>query len=407
MAGAQREALSMDFEPSPREREIQGIARAYALSDLEPAAQERDRSAAFPAAEMHRLAELGLLGINAPAAFGGLEAGMVAFSLALQEIARADAAVAVTMAVTSLVAEVLCRFGSEAQRARHVARITSGEAVSASFAVSELQAGSDLAAMSTSAVRVPGGWRIDGAKQWITSGDRSGVVIVGAVTDKTAGKRGISAFIIPGGTPGMTAGKPEEKMGQRGSSTVSLSFDGCVVGEDALLGRPGEGLALVYAALESGRIGIASLSLGIGQAALAAATIYAQGRVQFGAAISSFQAIQFLLADVATELDAGLLLTLRAARGRDLGRSVTREAAMAKLFASEAAGRAADAAIQIMGANGYTRRYPAERYARDARVTRIYEGTSEVQRLVIARALLEAHAQGLPGGHLGDPPGGG
>lgn len=393
----------MDFEPSAREREIQGIARAYALSDLEPAAQERDRAAAFPAAEMLRLARLGLLGINVPAAYGGLEAGMVAFSLAVQEIARADAAVAVTAAVTSLVAEVLCRFGSEAQRRHHVPRITSGEAGAASFAVSELQAGSDLAAMTTTAVRLPGGWRIDGAKQWITSGDRAGVVIVGAVTDKAAGKRGISAFIIPGGTPGMVAGRPEEKMGQRGSSTVPLAFDGCMVGEEALLGRLGEGLPLTYAALESGRIGIASLSLGIGQAALAAATAYAQGRVQFGSPIASFQAIQFLLADVATELDAGLLLTLRAARGRDLGRVVTREAAMAKLFASEAAGRAADAAIQIMGANGYTRRYPAERYARDARVTRIYEGTSEVQRLVIARSILEAHAHGMPDGLDGAP----
>jgi hypothetical protein len=311
------------------------------------------------------------------------------------------------LAVTSLVADVLCRFGSEAQRREYVPRITSGEAVAASFAVSELQAGSDLAAMSTTAMRVPGGWRIDGAKQWITSGDRAGVVIVGAVTDKAAGKRGISAFIVPGGTPGMVAGKPEEKMGQRGSSTVALAFDGCVVAGEALLGQPGEGLPLIYAALESGRIGIASLSLGIGWAALAAATTYAQGRVQFGSPISSFQAIQFMLADVATELDAGLLLTLRAARGRDLGRVVTREAAMAKLFASEAAGRAADAAIQIMGANGYTRRHPAERYARDARVTRIYEGTSEVQRLVIARALLEPHAHGLPDGHDGAPASGG
>jgi alkylation response protein AidB-like acyl-CoA dehydrogenase len=397
--------MSMDFEPSAREREIQGIARAVATSELEPAAQERDRTAAFPAAELRRLAQLGLLGINVPAAYGGLEAGMVAFSLALQEIARADAAVAVTAAVTSLVADMLCRFGSEAQRREWVPRITSGEALAASFAVSELHAGSDLAAMTTTAVRLPGGWRIDGAKQWITSGDRAGVLIVGAVTDQAAGKRGISAFIVPGGTPGMVAGKPEEKMGQRGSSTVPLAFAGCVVGEQALLGRLGEGLPLIYAALESGRIGIASLALGIGQAALAAATSYAQGRVQFGSPISSFQAIQFMLADTATELDAGLLLTLRAARGKDLGRMVTREAAMAKLFASEAAGRAADAAIQIMGANGYTRRYPAERYARDARVTRIYEGTSEVQRLVIARALLEPHVLGLPDCHDAAPSG--
>ncbi len=388
----------MDFEPDAREREIQLSARAFAERDLAPGAAARDQSAAFPVEEMRRAAALGLLGINLPKAYGGLEAGMVATSLALQEIARADAAVAVTMAVTSLVAEVIQRFGTQAQRAAWVPRITSGAALAASFAVSEREAGSDLAAMATTAVRCTEGWRLDGAKQWITSGDRAGVVVVGAVTAREMGKRGISAFIVPGGTPGLRAGPAEEKMGQRGSSTVPLTFESCVVGEDALLGHEGEGLPLIYAALEVGRIGIASLALGIGQAALRAATAYARTRVQFGKPIAELQAIQFLLADVATELDAGWLLTLRAAHARDRGHPATREAAMAKLFCAEAAGRAADAAIQVMGANGYTRRYPAERYARDARVTRIYEGTSEVQRLVIARALLADSAQALPDG---------
>jgi hypothetical protein len=379
----------MDFEPDDRERRIQQAARDFAVRELEPLAAERDRTAAFPERELRALARLGMLGVNVPAAYGGAAAGTVAFSLAAQEIARADAAVAVSVAVTNLVAEVICRFGTEEQRREHVTRITSGEALVASFAVSEAQAGSDLAAMTTTAVRTRTGWRIDGAKQWITSGNRAGVVVVGAKTDPQAGKKGISAFIVPGGTRGMTAGAPEDKMGQRGSSTVPLVFDGCEVPESALLGRLGEGLPLIYATLEGGRIGIASLALGVGRAALEAATAYAQQRVQFGNPIASFQAIQFMLADAATELDAAELLTLRAARRRDLGRPVTREAAMAKLFAAEAAGRATDAAIQILGANGYMRKHPVERYARDARVTRIYEGTSEVLRLVIARSLLE------------------
>ncbi len=385
----------MDFDPDQREQRIQRLARDFAISELAPAAAERDRAAVFPERELRALAKLGLLGVNVPTVLGGVEAGMVAFSLAVREIARADAAVAVTMAVTNLVAEVICRFGSEAQRRTFVPRITSGEALAASFAVSEADAGSDLAAMTTTAVPTANGWRLDGAKQWITSGDRAGVVVVGAKTDPAAGKKGISMFIVPGGTPGMSAGKPEDKMGQRGSSTVPLAFDHCELPSDALLGKAGEGLPMIYAALEGGRIGIASLALGIGHAALETATAYARQRVQFGAAIATFQSIQFLLADVATDLDAGSLLTLRAARAKDLGRPVTSEAAMAKLFASEAAGRATDAAIQVMGANGYMRKHPAERLARDARVTRIYEGTSEVLRLVIARSLLDARGSGI------------
>jgi hypothetical protein len=386
----------MDFEPNQREAEIQRIARTFATGELEPGARERDRTASFPERELRALAGLGLMGLNTPTSFGGAQAGMVAFSLAVQEIARADASVAVAMAVTNLVADMIMLYGTDEQRRAYLPRITSGEALVASFAVSESQAGSDLAAMTTTAVRTALGWRIDGAKQWITSGDRAGVVIVGAKTDPKAGKKGISAFIIPAGTPGMTAGAPEDKMGQRGSSTVPLRFASCTVPEGALLGPLGGGLPLIYTALESGRIGIASLALGIGRAALDAALAYARSRIQFGSAIATFQAIQFLLADVATDLDAGHLLTMRAAQGKDRGRAVTREAAMAKLFASEAAGRAADAAIQVMGANGFMRTFPAERYARDARVTRIYEGTSEVQRLVIARSLLDQPLAGVP-----------
>lgn len=387
------DAMTMDFDLTDQQRALRDVARAIAISDLAPTAAERDRTASFPERELRTLATRGLMGVTAPTIYGGAQAGMVALSCALQEIAHADAGVAVAMAVTNLVADVICRFGSEEQRRTYVPRITSGAAVTASFAVSETQAGSDLPAMTTMAIRTPRGWRLDGAKQWITSGDRSGVLVVGAKTDPAAGKKGISAFIVPGGTPGLRAGPPEDKMGQRSSSTVPLVFEGCDLPADALLGTLGGGLPLVYSALDVGRIGIASLALGIGRAALEAATAYAQHRMQFGAPIASFQAIQLLLADVATDLDAGYLLTMRAARGTELGQAVTREAAMAKLFCSEAAGRATDAAIQIFGAKGYMRSSPVERYARDARVTRIYEGTSEVQRLVIARSLLEHHQQ--------------
>jgi hypothetical protein len=298
------------------------------------------------------------------------------------------------MAVTNMVGEVICRFGSEAQQRAFVPRLTSGEAIAGAFALSEPQAGSDPAAMSTVARRTPTGWRLDGAKQWITTGDEAGVIVAWAKTDPAAGARGISAFLVPGKTAGLSAGRPEDKMGLRGSSTVSLLFDGCELPADALLGEVGGGLQVALAALDGGRIGIASQALGLGRAALDAALRYGRERRQFGRPIVDNQAIQFRLADMATQLDAAELLTLRAAWLKEKGRPFTREASMAKLYASEAAGRVCDGAVQIHGGYGYTREYPVERYLRDARVTRIYEGTSEVQRIVIARQLLAG--AGLP-----------
>jgi alkylation response protein AidB-like acyl-CoA dehydrogenase len=243
--------------------------------------------------------------------------------------------------------------------------------------------------MTTTAKRTACGWRLDGSKQWITSGDKAGVLVIWAKTEPSLGAKGISAFVVEGGTPGLSAGKHEDKMGLRGSSTVPLVLDGCEVGEGALLGKLNGGLSVALAALDGGRIGIASQALGIGEAALASATAYVKQRTQFGRHLAEFQAVQFRLADVATELAAARLLTLRAAWLKERGRPFTREASMAKLYASEAAGRGCDAAIQLHGGYGYTRDFPVERYARDARVTRIYEGTSEIQRLVIARSLLQ------------------
>jgi alkylation response protein AidB-like acyl-CoA dehydrogenase len=379
----------LDLELSDEQRLVRDTAREFAERELAPKAAARDRSGAFPVEELRALAKLGLLGVNLPESLGGAQAGVVAYSLAMTEVARADASVSVAMAVTNMVGEVIVKFGTDEQQRAWVPKLTSGEALVGAFGLSEPQAGSDPAAMSTTARRTARGWQLDGAKQWITSGDRAGVFIVWAKTDPTAGAKGISAFIVGGGTPGLSAGKHEDKMGLRGSSTVPLVFDGCELPEEALLGKVGGGLSVALAALDGGRIGIASQALGIGTAALAAALAYVKQRVQFGKPLAEFQAVQFRLADAATELEAARLLTMRAAWLKEHGRPFSREASMAKLYASEAAWRACDAAIQLHGGYGYTRDFPVERYARDCRVTRIYEGTSEVQRIVIARSLLQ------------------
>jgi alkylation response protein AidB-like acyl-CoA dehydrogenase len=368
---------------------VQKTAREFARDVLVPRAAERDRTGQFPVDELRQLARLGLLGVNIPEPLGGAQAGVVAYSLAMQEIAAGDASVSVAMAVTNMVGEVIVKFGTDEQQREHVPHLTGGEAVAGAFGLSEPQAGSDPAAMATTATRTAKGWRLDGAKQWITSGDRAGVFIVWAKTDPQAGSKGISAFIVRGGTPGLSAGKHEDKMGLRGSSTVPLLLDGCEVGEDALLGKPGGGLSVALAALDGGRIGIASQAVGVGRAALDAALAYAKERKQFGRPIGDNQAIQFMLADRATELEAARLLTLRAARLKERGQPFTREASMAKLYATEAGYRACNTAVQIHGGYGYTREFPVERYLRDVRVSRIYEGTSEVQRIVIAREILK------------------
>ncbi|MDB4964662.1 MAG: acyl-CoA dehydrogenase domain protein [Myxococcales bacterium] len=379
----------IDFELTDEQRLVRDTARDFATRELLPKAAARDRSGAFPVEELRALAKLGLLGVNIPEPLGGAAAGVIAYSLAMTEVARADASVSVAMAVTNMVGEVIVRFGTEAQKEALVPLLTSGDALVGAFGLSEPQAGSDPGAMSTTAKRTANGWRLDGNKQWITSGDRAGVFVIWAKTDPAAGTKGISAFVVRGGTPGLSAGKHEDKMGLRGSSTVPLLLDGCEVGEDALLGKVGGGLSVALAALDGGRIGIASQALGIGQAALEAARTYVKTRVQFGRPIGEFQAVQFRLADMATELEAARLLTLRAAWMKERGVAFSKEASMAKLYASEAAWRACDGAIQLHGGYGYTRDFPVERYARDCRVTRIYEGTSEVQRIVIARSLLQ------------------
>ena len=384
----------MHFEPSEEQRLIETTARQFAEQVLKPAAAERDQKGLFPDKELRLLGELGLLGVNVPSQYGGSEAGAVAYSLAVSEVAAADASVSVAMAVTNMVAEVICAFGSEAQKTTYVPRLCSGEAIAGAFALSEPQAGSDAASLQTVAERVPGGYRLTGNKQWITSGDRAGVIVVWARTDggkadKRSQAGGLSAFIVEGGAQGLVAGRPEHKLGLKGSTTVPLLLDGCFVPESARLGNEGDGFKIAMVALDGGRIGIASQAVGVGRAALSAAKNYAKERKQFGQAIADFQAIGNMLADAATQLDAARLLAVRAAYLKEQKLPFSQKAAMAKLYASEAAGRICDMALQVHGGYGYTQEFPVERYLRDVRVSRIYEGTSEIQRVVIARSVLK------------------
>jgi alkylation response protein AidB-like acyl-CoA dehydrogenase len=380
--------VPMDFEPSWAEAEVAKTARAFAARELAPRAAERDSRSLYPDAEMRALGELGLLGLCVPEAHGGTAAGPVALALAVAEIAQADAAVAVTMSVTSMVAEILARYGTPSVRERLLPRLCAGEAVAGAFALSEPQSGSDAAAMTTTARRSPGGYVLRGAKQWITSGDRAGALVVMARDGDSADPRQFLAFVLEPPLPGLTVGRHERKMGQRGSSTVALALDDVRVPETSLLGAPGEGFKVAMAALDGGRITVGAQSVGIARAALQVALVHARTRHQFGQPLGAFQAVQQMLADAATACEAAWLLVLAAAWLKDRGRPFTRVAAEAKLMASERAFEACDRALQILGGYGYTRELPVERYWRDVRVTSIYEGTSQIQRVVIAKHIL-------------------
>lgn len=375
---------------------MQKTAREFADRELAPRADERDRKELFPGTEMRALGELGLLGANVPANLGGSEVGPVALSLALTEIARGDASVAVTMGVTNMVGEIIARFGSDEQKRKYLPALCSGENGGGAFALSEPQSGSDPSGMLTTATRIARGFTLRGSKMWISSGDRAGVIIVfarNAGASPPGGKPTFSAFVVEGGTRGLSVGKHEHKMGLRGSSTVGLTFDDLELPPSALLGREGDGLKIAFTALDGGRIGIASQAIGVARAALETALKYSGERRQFDRPISGFQGVQFMLADSATALDAGQLLIWNAAWRKENGLPFTREAAEAKLYATERAFEVCDRAVQILGGYGYTREFPVERHLRDVRVTTIYEGTSQMQRIVIARNIVkEMHA---------------
>ncbi len=379
----------MDFALTEEQQLIQRTARDYAQRELLPLAAARDIDETFPTKQIRELADLGLLGVVVPEEHGGVGAGFVAYSLAMQELGRADASVAVAVSVTNMVAELISMAGTDAQRDEHVSKIISGEHLTGSFALSEPHAGSNPVALRTKATRTGSGWRLEGTKQWVTSGDQSGVLVVWAVTDPDAGHRGLSAFLVRKGSPGLVVNRAEEKMGIRGSSTVQLNLDGIELSDGDLLGKEGEGFKLAMIALDGGRLGIASQAVGIARGAFESALNYSGEREQFGVPIIKHQAIGNMLADCATWIDAAQLMTLNACWHKQQGRQASKQCAMAKLFASENAVRICDIAIQVYGGYGYTRDYPVERMYRDARVTKIYEGTSEIQRLVIARELLK------------------
>ncbi|MFH1091130.1 MAG: acyl-CoA dehydrogenase family protein [Pseudomonadota bacterium] len=380
----------MRFELTDEQKMIREMARGFAQSELAPAAavldETRDRSILL--ANLRKMADLGLMTMNIPEEFGGADVGVVAYSLAITEIARGCAATAVTMSVTNMVSEIILEFGTGEQKRKYIPKIAGGEYPAAAFGLTEPQAGSDPGNLKLAAAADGKDFILNGRKIFITSAEYAGVFVIWAVTGREAGKgRGISAFLVEPGTPGFTVGKDEGKMGQRGSSTNELLFEDCRLPGSQLLGGLNDGFRIALMELDGGRIGIASLSLGVGLAAMDFALDYAKTREQFGQPIVNFQAIQFMLADAYLELEAARLLVLRAAWLKEQGVPHTREASMAKLYASEAANRACYKAVQILGGYGYTKDFPVERYYRDVRITTLYEGTSEVQRLVIARNL--------------------
>jgi alkylation response protein AidB-like acyl-CoA dehydrogenase len=377
----------MDFSLTGDQREIQSLAREFARAEIEPHAGDWDREHRFPVELYERLAGLGLMGVCIPEELGGAGADFLSYILVLEELSRADAGVGVTVAVhTSAVTLPLLAFGSDEQRERFVPPLASGETIG-SFALTEPEAGSDAGSLRTSATREGDGWRIRGSKQWITNGSYAGTFLTFARTDpSTEGGRGVSAFVLDREHVEVT--REEEKLGLNSSSTVDLAID-ALVPADRLLHEERKGFAVAMATLDGGRIGIAAQAVGIAQAAYDTARAYALERRQFGKRIADFQAIQWKLADMATELDAARLLVHRAAWLKQEGRPHTAEGAKAKLFASEMARRQTAEAIQVLGGYGYTKEFPVERYYRDAKITEIYEGTSEVQRLVIARELLK------------------
>jgi alkylation response protein AidB-like acyl-CoA dehydrogenase len=387
----------MVFELSADQREIQALARDFGEAEIAPNAAEWDRAHGFPRELPAKLADLGLLGVCIPEEYGGAGADFLSYILVLEELSRADAGVGVTVAVhTSAVTLPILSFGTDEQRSRFVPPLARGEAIGA-FALTEPEAGSDAGSLRTAAEQNGEGWRISGAKQWITNGAFGGTVLLFARTDQdTPGPKGVSAFILDGDQVRVT--REEEKLGLNSSSTVDLVIEGAEVGRDRLLHEEGKGFTVAMATLDGGRIGIAAQALGIAQAAFDLARAYAVERRQFGKRIADFQAIQWKLADMATEIDAARLLVYRAAWLKQEGRPHTEEGAKAKLFASEMARRQTAEAIQVLGGYGYTKEFPAERYYRDAKITEIYEGTSEIQRLVIARSILGLRSRELAQG---------
>jgi len=367
------------------QRLIVDSARSFSQKVLAPNAARWDKEETFPREAMLQLSELGFLSMLVPEEDGGTGAGAVAYALAVTQLARGCPSTTVTMMVTNMVADGISRFGTAEQKAKYLPHFIDKTYTCASFCLSEPGAGSDAQGMKAKAVRKGDDWVLNGEKAWITSATEAPLFLVICQTDTKP-----TAFLLEAGTAGMTVGKKEEKMGMRASPTAGLSLDGVVVSDAQRLGKVGEGIKIALTALDGGRIGVGAQALGIGRACQQASITYSKERMAFGKPIAEFQAIQWKIADMATELDAAELLILRAASLREAKTPCSREAAMAKLFATDAAYRAAKEAVQIFGGYGYLAEFPVERHFRDVRVTQIYEGTNEIQRLVIARSVLES-----------------
>ncbi len=377
----------MDFEPTDEQRSLKDAAREFAAKKIAPFARKWDEAEAIPPAVFKDLAAMGYYGLLVPEEFGGLGLEPVGYVGIMEELAYASAAVQVGLSVhNSLVCESLLRYGTKEQKDRFLPKLASGELVGA-YSLTEPSCGSDAGAVKTRAELKGGHYLVNGEKSWVTNAGRAGLFVVFVSTDPAKGSRGISCLLVERAVAGLSVGEPEKKLGIRASDTRSLHFKDCKVPADCLLGRQDEGFGIALRLLDNGRIAIAAQAVGVAQAALDAARSYAKMRVQFGRPIDQLQATQFKLADMATDIDAARLLTLRAAALKTKGAPCSKEASMAKLFASRTANKAAYDALQIHGALGFSRESDVERFFRDARVTEIYEGTSEVQRIVIAREL--------------------
>lgn len=380
----------MNFELSEEQQQIKFSVREFAESEIRPHLMEWDEAQHFPIELRPKLAELGLLGILFPEEYGGAGMGYVEYATIIEELGRVCGSVALSVAAhNSLCSNHIYMFGSEEQKQKYLIPLAQGESFGA-WGLTESQAGSDASGTRTNGVRSNGGWKINGSKNFITHAIACETLVAVAVTDKDKGNRGISAFIFEKSMEGFRSDKKENKVGMRASETASVVFEDCYVPDENRLGKEGEGFVQAMQILDGGRISIAALSVGIAQGAYEAAIRYAKERQQFGKPISEFQAIQFKLADMATQIECARLLTQQSAAMKDAGQTVTQKSAMAKLFASETAVRVSEESVQIHGGYGYTKDYPAEKYWRDSKLCTIGEGTSEIQRMVIAKQLLKA-----------------
>ena len=380
----------MNFELTEEQDQIKYSVREFAESEIRPHVMEWDETQHFPDELRPKLAELGLMGVLFPEEYGGAGLGYVEYATIIEELGRVDGSVGLSVAAhNSLCSNHIYTFGSEEQKKNYLTPLAQGESFGA-WGLTEPQAGSDASGTRTTAVRSNGGWKVNGAKNFITHAISCNTLVAMASTDRSKGSHGISAFIFDKSMEGFRSDKKENKLGMRASETASVVFEDCYVPDENRLGNEGEGFLQAMQVLDGGRISIAALSVGIAQGAYEAAIRYAKDRQQFGKPIAEFQAIQFKLTDMATEIEAARLLTLQAAAMKDAGEKTTKQSAMAKLFASETAVRVAEESVQIHGGYGYTKDYPAEKYWRDSKLCTIGEGTSEVQRLVIAKQLLKA-----------------